>query len=214
MNPPRVPDRVLLWCRTSQERICVPAFVKHTMLKIPGRPSGCEPILMVFGEYVNKALLAILSQSSAQKKAQCGVQILQPNASYLQLNPTLTRSLSCPPLAVVEILQSLHSLQQENQRLQDQILGLTAKKERLQLLNTELAVPFPPHALSSQGSVHASAHAQINFLSPIQGLIFQSYTVLQRCSILPPGAFLGLSLIASSRGSLAPLKAQRCHQPG
>ncbi len=49
---------------------------------------------------------------------------------------------------VVEMLQSLHSLQQENQRLQDQILSLTAKKERLQLLNTELAVPFPPHILS------------------------------------------------------------------
>lgn len=78
--------------------------------------------------------------------------------------------LSHPPLVVVEILQSLHSLQQENQRLQDQILGLTAKKERLQLLNTELAVPFPPHSLSSQGSVHTSAH--INFLSPIQGFTF------------------------------------------
>lgn len=70
-------------------------------------------------------------------------------------------------LAVVEMLQSLHSLQQENQRLQDQILGLTAKKERLQLLNTELAVPFPPHILSLQGSMHTSA--QINFLSSTQG---------------------------------------------
>ncbi|XP_076146889.1 protein AF-17-like isoform X2 [Alosa pseudoharengus] len=45
---------------------------------------------------------------------------------------------------IVEMLQSLHSLQQENQRLQDQILSLTAKKERLQLLNVELAVPFIP----------------------------------------------------------------------
>lgn len=65
------------------------------------------------------------------------------------------------------MLQSLHSLQQENQRLQDQILGLTAKKERLQLLNTELAVPFPPHFLLHQGSMHTSA--QINFLSSTQG---------------------------------------------
>lgn len=65
------------------------------------------------------------------------------------------------------MLQSLHSLQQENQRLQDQILGLTAKRERLQLLNTELAVPFPPHMLSHQGSMHTSA--QINFLSSTQG---------------------------------------------
>lgn len=71
-----------------------------------------------------------------------------------------------PPL-VVEMLQSLHSLQQENQRLQDQILSLTAKKERLQLLNTELAVPFPPHFLSAQGSMHTSA--QISFLSSTQG---------------------------------------------
>lgn len=86
----------------------------------------------------------------------------------------------------MEILQSLHSLQQENQRLQDQILGLTAKKERLQLLNTELAVPFPPHSLSSQGSVHTSA--QINFLSPIQGLTFKSRIVMPSCSILPPGS--------------------------
>lgn len=72
-------------------------------------------------------------------------------------------------LLVVEMLQSLHSLQQENQRLQDQILSLTAKKERLQLLNTELAVPFPPHVLSNQGSMHTSA--QINFLSSTQGQI-------------------------------------------
>lgn len=99
----------------------------------------------------------------------------------------------------MEILQSLHSLQQENQRLQDQILGLTAKKERLQLLNTELAVPFPPHSLSSQGSVHTSA--QINFLSPIQGLTFKSRSVMQSCSTLPPGSSadsLGLSHIVSA----------------
>ncbi|XP_067354540.1 protein AF-17-like isoform X2 [Channa argus] len=67
---------------------------------------------------------------------------------------------------IVEMLQSLHSLQQENQRLQDQILSLTAKKERLQLLNTELAVPFPAHVHSTQGSMHTAA--QINFLSSTQ----------------------------------------------
>lgn len=66
------------------------------------------------------------------------------------------------------MLQSLHSLQQENQRLQDQILSLTAKRERLQLLNTELALPFPPH-YSVHGSLHASA--QINFLLSNQGEI-------------------------------------------
>lgn len=75
--------------------------------------------------------------------------------------------LYCSMFAVVEMLQSLHSLQQENQRLQDQILGLTAKKERLQLLNTELALPFPPQAHSAHSSLLSSA--QINFLSSSQG---------------------------------------------
>ncbi|XP_077461886.1 protein AF-17-like isoform X2 [Stigmatopora argus] len=57
---------------------------------------------------------------------------------------------------IVDILQSLHSLQQENQRLQEQILSLTAKRERLQSLNTELALPFP-HAHPGRGSFHAVA---------------------------------------------------------
>lgn len=85
-------------------------------------------------------------------------------------------NLSSIPPAVVEMLQSLHSLQQENQRLQDQILSLTAKKERLQLLNTELAVPFPPHIHSTQGSMHTSA--QINFLSSSQGQVLYFFYLL------------------------------------
>ncbi|XP_012933090.1 protein AF-17 isoform X2 [Heterocephalus glaber] len=44
---------------------------------------------------------------------------------------------------IVEMLKALHALQKENQRLQEQILSLTAKKERLQLLNVQLSVPFP-----------------------------------------------------------------------
>ncbi|XP_019363217.1 PREDICTED: protein AF-17 isoform X2 [Gavialis gangeticus] len=44
---------------------------------------------------------------------------------------------------LVEMLKALHSLQKENQRLQEQIMTLTAKKERLQLLNVQLSVPFP-----------------------------------------------------------------------
>ncbi|XP_064421357.1 protein AF-17 isoform X2 [Latimeria chalumnae] len=44
---------------------------------------------------------------------------------------------------IVEMLKSLHALQQENQRLQEQIMSLTAKKERLQILNVQLSVPFP-----------------------------------------------------------------------
>ncbi|KAM9001781.1 protein AF-17-like isoform 4-T4 [Sarcophilus harrisii] len=44
---------------------------------------------------------------------------------------------------IVEMLKALHSLQKENQRLQEQIMSLTAKKERLQILNVQLSVPFP-----------------------------------------------------------------------
>lgn len=44
---------------------------------------------------------------------------------------------------IVEMLKALHALQKENQRLQEQILSLTAKKERLQVLNVQLSVPFP-----------------------------------------------------------------------
>ncbi|XP_024914591.1 protein AF-17 isoform X2 [Cynoglossus semilaevis] len=80
---------------------------------------------------------------------------------------------------LVEMLQSLHSLQQENQRLQDQILSLTAKKERLQLLNTELAVPFPPHVHSAQASLHGSMH--VNFLSPSQGLCTNKSPLSKNC---------------------------------
>uniref|UniRef100_H3D9G6 MLLT6, PHD finger containing n=1 Tax=Tetraodon nigroviridis TaxID=99883 RepID=H3D9G6_TETNG len=117
-----------------------------------------------------------------------------PVSSHIELllekhgNGEMGINSSYPPLVVVEILQSLHSLQQENQRLQDQILGLTAKKERLQLLNTELAVPFPPHSLSGQGSVHTSA--QINFLSPIQDPLSTNKSSLSKSSFLNDTSFV------------------------
>ncbi|CAH2301786.1 AF-17 isoform X1 [Pelobates cultripes] len=43
-----------------------------------------------------------------------------------------------------KMLQALHSLQKENRSLQDQIMTLTARKEKLQLLNVQLSSPFPP----------------------------------------------------------------------
>ncbi|XP_026158670.1 protein AF-17 [Mastacembelus armatus] len=89
---------------------------------------------------------------------------------------------------IVEMLQSLHSLQQENQRLQDQILSLTAKKERLQLLNTELAVPFPPHVHSAQGSMHSSAH--INFLSSSQDPLSTNKSPLSKSCFLNDTSFV------------------------
>ncbi|TNN28263.1 Protein AF-17 [Liparis tanakae] len=58
------------------------------------------------------------------------------------------------------MLQSLHSLQQENRRLQLQIFGLTVKRERLQLLNIDLAGTFPPPPpLAAYGATHCSAQA-------------------------------------------------------
>ncbi|KAG7485732.1 AF-17 isoform X1 [Solea senegalensis] len=89
---------------------------------------------------------------------------------------------------IVEMLQSLHSLQQENQRLQDQILSLTAKKERLQVLNTELAVPFPQHFHSVQGSLHTSA--QINFLSSIQDPLSANKSPLSKSCFLNDTSFI------------------------
>ncbi|XP_059494776.1 protein AF-10 isoform X3 [Stegostoma tigrinum] len=47
------------------------------------------------------------------------------------------------PGEVMGMLKSLHQLQVENRHLEEQIKNLTAKKERLQLLNAQLSVPFP-----------------------------------------------------------------------
>ncbi|XP_054621502.1 protein AF-10 isoform X4 [Dunckerocampus dactyliophorus] len=50
---------------------------------------------------------------------------------------------------VVAMLKSLHQLQEENRRLEEQIKTLTMKKERLQLLSAQLSVPFTPTSASS-----------------------------------------------------------------
>lgn len=47
------------------------------------------------------------------------------------------------------MLKSLHQLQEENRRLEEQIKTLTMKKERLQLLSAQLSVPFTPATASS-----------------------------------------------------------------
>ncbi|XP_069490790.1 protein AF-17 isoform X2 [Ambystoma mexicanum] len=55
---------------------------------------------------------------------------------------------------IVEMLKALHSLQKENQCLQEQIMTLTAKKERLQHLNIQLSVPFPVVGASNGPTIH------------------------------------------------------------
>uniref|UniRef100_A0A8C5X0S2 PHD-type domain-containing protein n=1 Tax=Malurus cyaneus samueli TaxID=2593467 RepID=A0A8C5X0S2_9PASS len=61
---------------------------------------------------------------------------------------------------IVEMLKALHSLQKENQRLQEQIMTLTAKKERLQLLNVQLSVPFP--VVTSSNGPGSQAHDSLS----------------------------------------------------
>ncbi|XP_057680221.1 protein AF-10 isoform X1 [Corythoichthys intestinalis] len=50
---------------------------------------------------------------------------------------------------VVGMLKSLHQLQEENRRLEEQIKTLSMKRERLQLLSAQLSVPFTPTSTSS-----------------------------------------------------------------
>ncbi|XP_069047135.1 protein AF-10 isoform X4 [Lepisosteus oculatus] len=52
------------------------------------------------------------------------------------------------PGDILGMLKSLHQLQVENRRLEEQIKTLTVKKERLQLLSAQLSVPFPSAAPS------------------------------------------------------------------
>uniref|UniRef100_A0A8C8RU90 MLLT10 histone lysine methyltransferase DOT1L cofactor n=1 Tax=Pelusios castaneus TaxID=367368 RepID=A0A8C8RU90_9SAUR len=61
------------------------------------------------------------------------------------------------PSDILGMLKSLHQLQVENRRLEEQIKNLTAKKERLQLLNAQLSVPFP--TITSNPSPSHQIHA-------------------------------------------------------
>ncbi|KAM7159435.1 protein AF-10 isoform 9-T10 [Molossus nigricans] len=61
------------------------------------------------------------------------------------------------PSDILGMLKSLHQLQVENRRLEEQIKNLTAKKERLQLLNAQLSVPFP--AITTNPSPSHQLHA-------------------------------------------------------
>lgn len=82
----------------------------------------------------------------------------------LKLNKGVIRSLNvaveynvCIFVVVLGMLKSLHQLQVENRRLEEQIKNLTAKKERLQLLNAQLSVPFP--TITSNPSPSHQVHA-------------------------------------------------------
>ncbi|XP_068091703.1 protein AF-10 isoform X2 [Hyperolius riggenbachi] len=57
---------------------------------------------------------------------------------------------------ILGMLKSLHQLQVENRRLEEQIKNLNAKKERLQILNAQLSVPFP--SITSNPSSSPQVH--------------------------------------------------------
>ncbi|XP_069763102.1 protein AF-10-like isoform X5 [Narcine bancroftii] len=57
---------------------------------------------------------------------------------------------------IVDMLKSLHLLQLDNRRLQEQIMSLSAKKERLQMLNVQLSVPFA--SVTSTNGPSSQAH--------------------------------------------------------
>ncbi|KAK3515877.1 hypothetical protein QTP70_034740 [Hemibagrus guttatus] len=66
---------------------------------------------------------------------------------------------------VLAMLKSLHQLQMENRRLEEQIRTLTMKKERLQLLSAQLSVPFT-HANNTTSSAssplyHSNTHTDM-----------------------------------------------------
>nr|XP_017209402.2 protein AF-10 isoform X11 [Danio rerio] len=70
---------------------------------------------------------------------------------------------------VLAMLKSLHQLQVENRRLEEQIRTLTMKKERLQLLSAQLSVPFTPAsttATTASSPMYPSNTHTGNFLYP------------------------------------------------
>lgn len=70
-------------------------------------------------------------------------------ASYFKLPTYSAANKALTFFVVVGMLKSLHQLQEENRRLEEQIKTLTMKKERLQLLSAQLSVPFTPSTTSA-----------------------------------------------------------------
>uniref|UniRef100_A0A3Q3GAM5 MLLT10 histone lysine methyltransferase DOT1L cofactor n=1 Tax=Kryptolebias marmoratus TaxID=37003 RepID=A0A3Q3GAM5_KRYMA len=92
---------------------------------------------------------------------------------------------------VVGMLKSLHQLQEENRRLEEQIKTLTMKKERLQLLSAQLSVPFTPSASSGklpQTSRHFKLYALCKSLKPPLGSSCFTPKELKKCPNAPQDA--------------------------
>ncbi|XP_001367910.2 protein AF-10 isoform X4 [Monodelphis domestica] len=125
------------------------------------------------------------------------------------------------PSDILGMLKSLHQLQVENRRLEEQIKNLTAKKERLQLLNAQLSVPFP--TLTANPSPSHQAHPFPAQAAPTADSLNSSKSPHLGNSFLPDSSLpalnqdltsSGQSTSSSSALSTPPPAGQSPAQPG
>ncbi|XP_044534862.1 protein AF-10 [Gracilinanus agilis] len=125
------------------------------------------------------------------------------------------------PSDILGMLKSLHQLQVENRRLEEQIKNLTAKKERLQLLNAQLSVPFP--TLTANPSPSHQAHPFPAQAAPTADSLNSSKSPHLGNSFLPESSLpalnqdltsSGQSTSSSSALSTPPPAGQSPAQPG
>ncbi|XP_052013565.1 protein AF-10 isoform X7 [Apodemus sylvaticus] len=125
------------------------------------------------------------------------------------------------PSDILGMLKSLHQLQVENRRLEEQIKNLTAKKERLQLLNAQLSVPFP--AITTNPSPSHQLHSHTAQAAPPPDSLSSSKSPHIGNSFLPDSSLpvlnqdltsSGQSTSSSSALSTPPPAGQSPAQPG
>ncbi|XP_069911586.1 protein AF-10 isoform X5 [Oryctolagus cuniculus] len=125
------------------------------------------------------------------------------------------------PSDILGMLKSLHQLQVENRRLEEQIKNLTAKKERLQLLNAQLSVPFP--TITTNPSPSHQIHAFSAQTAPTTDSLNSSKSPHIGNSFLPDNSLpvlnqdltsSGQSTSSSSALSTPPPAGQSPAQPG
>lgn len=125
------------------------------------------------------------------------------------------------PSDILGMLKSLHQLQVENRRLEEQIKNLTAKKERLQLLNAQLSVPFP--AITTNPSPSHQMHTYTAQAAPPTDSLNSSKSPHIGNSFLPDNSLpvlnqdltsSGQSTSSSSALSTPPPAGQSPAQPG
>ncbi|XP_027703634.1 protein AF-10 isoform X2 [Vombatus ursinus] len=102
------------------------------------------------------------------------------------------------PSDILGMLKSLHQLQVENRRLEEQIKNLTAKKERLQLLNAQLSVPFP--TLTTNPSPSHQVHAFPAQSAPTTDSLNSSKSPHLGNSFLPDSSLPALNQDLTSSG--------------